>query len=190
MSNNSSSCNMPYDTCMARMSRFCVLCPEEIGTFSQPSPVHHGSITHPVRQIMCFVKVFCAHSFWRRKRLQDVVHALIRHPVGMRAHAMLLEDVMHPPPGTCPRKLVLIFAATWTVEADFELSCWPIFGKTNDGEWEWKPTLVLFLREVNRTKSFLESIGCWTRPLETSGYQPQLTHCGTHPKEDLVRSWW
>jgi len=37
----------------------------------------------------------------------------------MRAHAMLLEVVMHPAPRTCPRKLILIFAATWIFEADF-----------------------------------------------------------------------
>jgi len=45
-------------------------------------------------------------------------------------------------------------------------------------------------RMSSRTKSFLESIGCRTRPLKTSGYPPGLTQMGTNEKCTLVRSSW
>jgi len=40
----------------------------------------------------------------------------------MRAHAVLLKDIMHAPPRTGPRKLILTRAATGAVEADFDAS--------------------------------------------------------------------
>jgi len=46
-----------------------------------------------------------------------------------------------------------------------------------------------FLKSTH-TKISLESSGCRTRPLETSGYRPRLTHCGANPNRHLVRSRW
>jgi len=40
----------------------------------------------------------------------------------------------------------------------------------------------LYTAQKARTKSFLESSGCQTRPLQTSGYQPQLTQMGENQK--------
>ena len=38
----------------------------------------------------------------------------------------------------------------------------------------------------SRTKCFLESSGCRTRPLETSAYRPRLSDCGTNRERTLV----
>jgi len=68
----------------------------------------------------------------------------------------------------------------WMSRVDIICHIWCVFKYMTwtfrrDSIIEWSKCLL------NRSNIFLESSGCRTHPLETSGYRPRLTHWGTNP---------